>query len=116
MSMTPGRGVADPGDDLIHLVARQLAAFAGLCALRHLDLQFARVHEVVARDAEAARGHLFDRALFRIAVGKRNVALLILAAFAGVRCRAETVHGDRHGLVRLLADGAEGHRRGRRTA
>ena len=36
------RRIAQPRDVLIDLVARQLTAFAGLGALRHLDLQFAR--------------------------------------------------------------------------
>ena len=37
-----GDRVAGLGDDRIHLVAGQLAALAGLCALRHLDLQSRR--------------------------------------------------------------------------
>ena len=37
-----GDGVARLGDDLVDFVAGQLAAFAGLCALRHLDLQARR--------------------------------------------------------------------------
>ena len=36
-------------------------------------------------------------------------ARLVLAAFAGVGRRADAVHGDGQGLVRFLADGAEGH-------
>ena len=46
---------------LVDLVAGQLAALAGLGALRHLDLQLVGVDQVVAGDAEAARGHLLDR-------------------------------------------------------
>ena len=38
-----GDGVARLGDRLIHLVAGQLSALAGLCALGHLDLDFVRV-------------------------------------------------------------------------
>ena len=38
-----GNGVACSGDDLIHLVSGQLAALAGLCALRHFDLQLVGV-------------------------------------------------------------------------
>jgi hypothetical protein len=34
----------------------------------------------------------------------------ILAALAGVRLAADPVHGDRERLVRLLRDGAVGHR------
>ena len=32
----------------------QLAAFAGLGALRHLDFELFRVHEIVGSDAESA--------------------------------------------------------------
>ena len=57
-----GNGVAHPGDDLIDLVAGELAALAGLGALGHLDLEFVGVDEVVGRNAEAARGYLLDGA------------------------------------------------------
>ena len=63
------RRVADLGDPGVDLVAGQLAALAGLGALGHLDLDLARAHEVLAGDAEAARGDLLDRALERVAVG-----------------------------------------------
>jgi hypothetical protein len=42
-------------------VAGQLAALAGLGALRHLDLDVVGVHQVLAGDAEAAGGDLLDR-------------------------------------------------------
>ena len=56
-----GRRVPDLGDDRVDLVAGQLAAFAGLGALRHLDLHHVGVDEIFRRDAEAARGDLLDR-------------------------------------------------------
>ena len=43
------RRVAQPGDVVVDLVAGQLAALAGLRALRHLDLQLVGVDEVVRR-------------------------------------------------------------------
>ena len=49
------RRVAHLGDGLVDLVAGQLAAFAGLGALRHLDLHHVRVDEILGGDAEAAR-------------------------------------------------------------
>ena len=104
-----GRGVAHFGNNFIDLVSGQLAAFARFGALGHLDLQLARVHQIVARNAEPRRRHLFDRALFRIAVCKRDISFLVLAAFPGIRGGAEPVHGDRQGFVRLLADRAERH-------
>src|SRR6185437_14376958 len=99
-------GLGDPGIDLR---SRQLAALAGLRALRHLDLQLPRVDEVVAGDAEAARGHLLDGAVLRVAVRQRRVAVGIFAALSGVALAADAVHGDRERLVRLLADRAVGH-------
>ena len=55
-----GRRMAHLGDGLVDLVAGQLAAFAGLGALRHLDLHHVRVDEILGGDAEASRGHLLD--------------------------------------------------------
>ena len=98
------RRVADLGDPRIDLVAGQLPAFAGLGALRHLDLHLLGVDEVLAGHAEAARGDLLDRAAARVAVGVAHVARRILAAFAGIRLSAEAVHRDGQGRVRLLAD------------
>ena len=57
-----GRRQARLGDPGIDLGAGQLAALAGLGALGHLDLELAGVDQVLARDAEAARGDLLDRA------------------------------------------------------
>ena len=56
-----GRGVPRSWRSRVDLVARKLAAFAGLGALRHLDLQLVRVDEILARHAEAAGGDLLDR-------------------------------------------------------
>ena len=64
-----GNGVPDLGDEIVHLVAGKLAAFAGLGALRHLDLQLVGVDQIVGGDAEARRRDLFDRRPPQIAVG-----------------------------------------------
>ena len=103
------RGAARLRDPRIHLGAGQLPAFAGLRALRHLDLQFFRVDQVVARDAEAARGHLLDGGVLRVAVVHRHVALGIFAALARVALAADAVHGDGERLVRFLGDRAVAH-------
>ena len=92
-------GVADAGDFAVDFVARELAALAGLCALRHLDLQLRGIDEIVRGDAEAATGHLLDSRAARIAVGVGREAGFVLAAFAGVRHATEAVHGDGEGLV-----------------
>src|SRR5579863_7059427 len=92
------------GDPRIDLGAGQLAAFARLGALRHLDLELLRVDQVLAGHAEAARGHLLDRAVLRVAVRQRAIALGILATLAGVALAADAVHGDSERLVCFLAD------------
>ena len=104
-----GRRIAHLGDGLVDLVAGELAAFAGLGALRHLDLHHVGIDEVFRRDAEAAGGHLLDRRAHRIAVGQRLEAVGFFAAFAGVRLAADPVHGDGERGVRLAADRAVGH-------
>ena len=104
-----GRG-ADPADVAVDLVARQLAALAGLGALRHLDLDLVGVREVVHRHAEAAGGDLLDRRPARVAVRVGRVARRVLSALAGVRAPADPVHGDRERLVRLARERAERHR------
>ena len=48
-------------DPRIHLGTGQFAAFAGLRALRHLDLEFFRLRQVLARHAEPSARDLFDR-------------------------------------------------------
>ena len=49
----------------VDLVAGQLAAFAGLGALRHLDLHHVGIDEIFRGDAEAAGGDLLDRRAHR---------------------------------------------------
>ena len=93
-------------DHVVDLVARQLAALAGLGALRDLDLQHLGVDQIFRRHAEAARGHLLD---LRILLGA--VAHRILAAFARIGARAQRVHGGRERFVRLRRQRAQGHAR-----
>ena len=107
------RRMAHLGDHRVDLVAGQLAAFAGLGALRHLDLHHVGVDEIFGRHAEAARGDLLDRRAHRVAVRQRLEAVGLLAAFAGVGLAADAVHGDGERRVRLAADRAEGHGAGR---
>ena len=57
-----GNRVPHARDRLVHFVAGQLAAFAGLGALRHLDLQLVGVDQVIGGHAKARRGHLLDGA------------------------------------------------------
>ena len=91
----------------------ELPPLARLGALGHLDLKLVGAHQVLAGHAEPARSHLLDGALLAVAVGKRLVALGILATFAGVRLRSQPVHGDGQGLVGLGRDRAVAHGTGR---
>jgi hypothetical protein len=61
-----GRGVAHAGDLRVDLVARQLAALAGLGALGDLDLDVVGVDQIFHRDAEATGGDLLDGRALRI--------------------------------------------------
>src|SRR6185437_1976186 len=103
------RGVAHRRDVLVDLVTGKLAAFSGLGALCHLDLDVVGVDQILGGHAEAARGDLLDLRAHRIAVGQRRVAVGFLAAFARVRAAANAVHRDGERRVRLAADRAEAH-------
>ena len=58
----------------------QLAAFAGLGALRHLDLELVGGDEVLGRHAEAARRDLLDLRAQRVAGLEREVDLDVALA------------------------------------
>ena len=105
------RGAARPRHVLRDLGAGQMAALAGLGALRHFDLYLFGGEQVVARDAKTARGHLLDGG-----VARRAKALGQFAALAAVGLAAQVVHGQRHALVRLPRDGAVGHGSGLEAA
>ncbi|MCY1217058.1 hypothetical protein D9M72_289570 [compost metagenome] len=128
--------VTQLADVVRDLVAGQLAAFAGLGALRHLDLDLVGRSQVFGGHAETARRHLLDLGAQRIAVAQFQVvldhavaqqalegialldgdaaqlvavALLVLAAFAGVRLAADAVHRQRQRGVGFGRDRAERH-------
>ena len=100
------------GNPRVNLGTGQLAALAGLRALGHLDLEFLRAGQVLARHAETAGGDLLDRGILGVAVRHRRKAVGVLAALAGVGLAADAVHRDGERLMRLLRDGAVGHRAG----
>ena len=103
-----GGRVASPGYPGVHLLRHQLAAFTGLGALGHLDLDVLGVGQVQAGHAETAGGDLLDRgAALRV-----QQAVHVFAAFTGVGLGAQPVHGDCEGFVGFLGDGAVAHRSG----
>ncbi len=97
-----GLGVAQPGDQLVDLVAGQLAAFAGLGALGDLDLQHFGVDQIFGSHAEAAGGHLLDLGALLGAIAGR-----VFAAFAGIAAPAQAVHRDRQRFVRFRRQRAQ---------
>ena len=105
-----GRRIADAGDRVVDLAARQLAPLARLGALRHLDLQFVRVAQVPGRHAETARGDLLDGRAFRVAVGQRQEPRRILAPFSRIAAATDAIHGHGQRLVGLAGNRAETHR------
>ena len=104
------RRVPDFGNPWIDFSTRQLAAFAGLRALRHLDLQLLGLREVKAGDAEPSGRHLLDGAVLGVAllVGP-GITLGILSALAGVGFPADAVHGDGEAFVGFLGNGSVAH-------
>ena len=94
---------------LIDLVTRQLPAFTGLGALRHLDLDIVRVDQVLVGHPETPRRNLFDRRSLGIhrTIGQRIEAVRLRAAFTGVRLAADRVHRPGERRVGLVGDRAE---------
>ena len=98
----PRRRVPQPPDVLINFVTRKLPALAGLRALRHLDLQFIGVGQIIDRHAKPAGRDLLDRrppqlrrSIRPMLAGNGLEAPRILAALAGVRFSAEIIHRHR---------------------
>src|ERR1035441_1974406 len=91
-----GNRVARLGNRLVHLVSRQLSALAGFCALRHLDLKFIGVDQVVSRDTETSAGNLLHSAAAQIAIWIAREAVFVFAALTGVRDRKSTRLNSSH--------------------
>ena len=76
--------MTDPCDVFVHLMAWQLPAFAGLCALGHLDLDIVGVDQIFSRDAEASGCNLFDRGPHRVPVRLPDEPIGLLSALPGI--------------------------------
>ena len=103
----PCDGVPQSRNDFVDFVAGKLAALPRLGALRHLDLQLVRVHQIICGYAETRRSHLLNRAAPQIPVCIRREALFVFSAFASVRLASDAVHGEGEGFMRLFADRTE---------
>ena len=104
-----GNRVADGRDVGGHLVPRELSTFAGLGALRHLDLKLVGRGQIGRRHAEPGRGHLLHATVGRIPVLSRLEPRGVFSAFPGVAPSADPVHGDGQGLVGLRTQGPQRH-------
>ena len=99
--------MARAGNDLVHLEAWQLSAFARLGTLGHLDLYLLGVHQILCRYAETSRSYLLRLAGEADTVHRVVEACVVFTTFARVAARAQFVHGQCQCFVCLLADGAE---------
>ena len=104
-----GSRVTRLGDPRINFGARQLTTLTGLRALRHLDLYFLGVDQILAGHTEATGRHLLNGGVLGITVRQNFVPLGVFTALAGVALTTDTVHGDRKRLVRFLTDRAIAH-------
>src|ERR1700694_4326858 len=103
------RGVPDARDVFADFLGGQLAALAGLGALRHLDFEFFGLDEIIRGDSKTSRGNLLDL------VGRGRLEAIgigILAAFAGIAPATKLIHRQCQSAVRLRAERAERHRLG----
>ena len=62
------RRMTHSSNPFIHLVAWQLPAFAGLCALSHFDLNVRGVYQIFRHHTKSARGNLFDARTHAVAI------------------------------------------------
>ena len=111
-----GGGVSGLGYPGINLVARQLAALAGLRALSHLNLNLLSADQIATGNAEASGGHLLDGGTPVHTVRSRSQPVDALAAFTGIGFSVNPVHGDGQSLMGLLGNGAVGHGSGLKPA
>ena len=93
----------------VDLLSRKLSAFAGLGSLGYLYLYLVGIDQVLARNAEAARGHLLYGASAKVPVGVGREPVGILPALPRVALGPYAVHGHGQALVGLPAYRAVGH-------
>ncbi|MCY1170030.1 hypothetical protein D9M73_100880 [compost metagenome] len=109
------RRMAQLGDELGHLEAGQLPAFAGLCALRDLDFDLVAGVEIFRRHAKATAGDLLHPGIGVVAIGIGLIARAVLAAFARHRLGTDAVHRDGERFMRFGAERAQRHARRHET-
>src|SRR4051794_28256513 len=101
--------MSNPANPIVHFVARQLPSFAWFSTLRHFDLQFGSVGQVIAGYPEPGRSHLLNSRAFPVAIGLAFKAYFVFAAFTAVAFATNPVHGNSQRAVRFVRDGTERH-------
>ncbi len=102
----PWYRVPGPGDDLVHLVSRQLSALPGFCALGDLDLYFVCIYQVFRGNPKSPAGYLFDLTSCTVTIFKRFEPGRVLTPFAGIASSANPIHGNGQRFMGFFADGA----------
>src|SRR5260370_27414367 len=88
----PGSGVADLSDPRVNFLARQLTALARFGALRHFNLQFFGLHQVLAGHAKADGSYFLVGTILGISIRKIDVPLGIFTAFAVIALPPDPSH------------------------
>src|ERR1700692_1762650 len=102
--------MSHPGNLRIDLVTRKLSAFAGLRALRYLDLQLFSIDKVIAGYAKTSGSDLLNSAVTRVPAVFARVTRRILTAFPRIALASDAVHGNGESFVRFFADRTVRHR------
>ena len=93
-----------PGYFFVYLHTREVSADTRLSALTHLYLDSGAGVEVLLEHAETSGSYLAYR------IGAVLVEILVQTALAGVVVGSQLLSRSRKGLMRVLRNGAEGHR------
>ena len=93
----------------INFLCRQVSAFAWLCTLCHLNLNFLCGGQVFRSDTEPSRGNLLDGRTFINGTTRSDDSFQIFAAFTAVGLAADAVHCHCHAFVCFLRNRTIGH-------
>ena len=107
----PRRRMAQFCNKFRDLKTGKLPAFAGLCALCHLDFQFFASTEIFRCYPKSARGDLFDRARGIVAVFIRLITFFLFSAFTGYSLCADPVHRNRECFMGFGRERTQRHSR-----
>src|SRR5882724_10443803 len=101
-----GRGVANARDVFADFARGQLAAFAGLGALRHFDFELFGVDEVVGGDTKSRGSDLLD---FVCCSGLEAIGVGIFATLTSVATASQLIHRQCQRAMRFGTQRAERH-------